>query len=85
MYQAWIEAMQNGIGAAFQRAMSAGDVGIRVPSVSPSSLSVKQTENNSALKPASGTSHMPLVPSHVPPKPKRTRYICKVVLFPIFF
>lgn len=75
MYLAWIEAMQKGIGAAFQRTMSSGDeAGMSGPSSSPRSLSAMQLDRSTPSKAAvGGTNHMSLIPSQ-PPKPKRTRY-----------
>ncbi|KAJ1526936.1 hypothetical protein ONE63_008484 [Megalurothrips usitatus] len=75
MYQAWIEAMQKGIGAAFQRAMSTGyEIGISHPSSSPrSQSSIPSGRNVSPKSAGSGTSHLSLLPSNTPPKPKRTR------------
>ena len=75
MYHAWIDAMQKGIGAAFQRTMSSGDgVGKGTQSSSPRSQSAMQLERSTPFKAAnSGTNHMSLMPSQ-PQKPKRTRY-----------
>lgn len=76
MYLAWIEALQKGIGAAFQRAMSTGDEILNASSSSSSPRSqsaVHSTKNPSPKSNNSGTNHLSLMTSQTPPKPKRTR------------
>ncbi|XP_034243344.1 arf-GAP with coiled-coil, ANK repeat and PH domain-containing protein 2 isoform X2 [Thrips palmi] len=80
MYQAWIDAMQKGIGAAFQ---SAGEYRtVSGPTSSPRSQSAGQTDKNiPSSNTKSGTSHLSLAPTQ-PPKPRRTRVWEQLVNIP---
>lgn len=74
MYQAWIDAMQKGISKAFQRTMSMCDNNAMNTPSSPRSQSALPVQRNMQAQPSSGgTFHISMMPSHTPPKPKRTR------------
>ncbi|KAK3930262.1 Arf-GAP with coiled-coil, ANK repeat and PH domain-containing protein 2 [Frankliniella fusca] len=83
MYLAWIEALQKGIGAAFQRTMSRGDEILSLPASSSRSQSTMNSPKNPSPKADNGkTTHISLITSQTPPKPKRTRVWEQLVNIP---